>query len=203
MLLHYCGCLRAIPLKVMEKFRNLPGEHYEFEMNMLMEAAKSHIPIKEVTIQTVYIDQNRASHFNPFLDSLRIYKQIVKFGFSSIGCSIIDISLFTLLFRMFTASQFTHPLFGATVISRLISSGINFSLNKKVVFKSKEGVLPQAVKYYMLCCVQMLCSWLILEELTQLGLSQVVLLKMLTDTFLFFISYGIQRLFVFKGGEAV
>lgn len=189
--------LRAIPVNLMKRFQELPGDHYEFEMNMLMQAARSGIPIEEVTIQTVYIDQNRASHFNPFLDSIRIYKEIIKFSFSSLFCAIVDIGLFSLFFWLFSSGNVPWPLLGATGFARLISSGINFTLNRKLVFQNKEAALSQAAKYYLLCVVQMLCSWLLLEGFTLLGLKYVVILKILGDTFLFFISYAVQRAFVF------
>jgi len=73
--------LRAIPRKHMERFCILRGEKYEFEINMLMEACRRNIDIQEIPIDTVYIDDNRSSHFNPFMDSLKIYKEIFKFAF--------------------------------------------------------------------------------------------------------------------------
>lgn len=189
--------LRAIPLNAMKKFKDLPGDRYEFEMNMLMQASKSDIPIKQVTIQTVYIDRNKTSHFNPLLDSVRIYKEIIKFSFSSLFCSIIDIGIFTLVYGLFKAYNIPWPLLGATGTARLISSGVNFTLNKKVVFQNNGALFYQAVKYYALCAVQMLCSWLILEGFTWLGLKHVVILKIIGDTLLFLISFTVQRLFVF------
>lgn len=77
--------LRAIPVYAMREFINISGDRYEFEMNMLMEATKKDIPISEVTIQTVYIDENKSSHFNTLMDSYKIYKEILKFSFSSLS----------------------------------------------------------------------------------------------------------------------
>lgn len=189
--------LRAIPLNMMKLFQDLPGEHYEFEMNMLFQAAKENMPMKEVAIQTVYIDQNRTSHFKPFMDSIRIYKEIFKFGLSSIFCAVVDIGLFTLIFNLLSASAISWALFAATSIARLVSSTINFTLNKKVVFENKGSISTQAVEYYLLCVIQMLLSWLILQGLTLLNNEHVVLLKMMTDWFLFFVSFFVQRIFIF------
>lgn len=189
--------LRAISRNAMEKFLDLSGDRYEYEMNMLMEAAKSGMPIKEVIIQTVYIDNNRESHFNPILDSFKIYKEIFKFGFSSTFCSAVDIGMFSLVYWILSASNIQWSLLGATAIARIISSGINFSINKKIVFQNKDDVFSQATKYYTLVIIQMFCSWLILEGFTSVGLENVVALKVITDTMLFMISYSIQRLFIF------
>jgi putative flippase GtrA len=190
--------LRAIPLNMMKQFQDLPGDHYEFEMNMLFQAANSNMPMKEVAIQTVYIDQNRTSHFKPFMDSIRIYKEILKFSLSSIVCAVVDIGLFTLIFNLLSASAISWALFAATSIARLVSSTINFTLNKKVVFENKGATLTQATEYYLLCVVQMLSSWLILQGLTLLNNEHVVLLKIMTDGFLFFVSFFVQRTIIFR-----
>jgi len=189
--------LRAVPVNLMRRFMELPGDHYEFEMNMLMQAARSNITIEEVMIHTVYINRNKASHFNPLLDSIRIYREILKFSFSSILCSIIDIGLFSLMFWLLSSNNIPRPLLGATVIARMASSGINFTLNKRVVFRNSEAALYQVAKYYLLCGIQMLGSWLLLEGLTLLVPGYVVMLKIFVDTLLFFISFGIQRRFIF------
>jgi dolichol-phosphate mannosyltransferase len=154
--------------------------------------------MKEVAIQTVYIDQNRTSHFKPFMDSIRIYKEILKFSLSSIVCAVVDIGLFTLIFNLLSASAISWALFAATSIARLVSSTINFTLNKKVVFENKGATLTQATEYYLLCVVQMLSSWLILQGLTLLNNEHVVLLKIMTDGFLFFVSFFVQRTIIFR-----
>lgn len=190
--------LRAIPISMMKLFLDLPGDHYEFEMNMLFQAAKDNVPMKEVAIQTVYIDQNRTSHFKPFMDSIRIYKEILKFSLSSIVSAVVDIGLFTLIFSLLSANAISWALFGATSIARLVSSTINFVLNKQVVFEDKNSTLTQATEYYLLCVVQMLLSWLILRGLTLLIDEHVVLLKIMTDLFLFFVSFFVQRTLIFN-----
>ena len=73
--------LRAIPKEYIERFCALCGDKYEFEINMLMDACRSNIDIQEIPIDTVYIDDNRSSHFKPFMDSFKICKEIFKFVF--------------------------------------------------------------------------------------------------------------------------
>ena len=155
------------------------------------------MPIKEVAIQSVYIDQNSTSHCKAFLDSVRIFKEIIKFSLSSLFCSVIDIGLFTLIFTLLSANATSWSLFGATSMARLVSSVANFLINKKVVFESRDSTFTQATKYFMLCAVQMVFSWLILQGLTSLSNEHVVLLKIITDIFLFLISYLVQSIFIF------
>ncbi len=70
--------LRAISVEFMKQLLNVSGERFEFEANMLIEAAKSGIPFKDVTIQTVYIDSNRSTSFDSVKDSARIYLNLFK-----------------------------------------------------------------------------------------------------------------------------
>lgn len=70
--------LRAIPTSILPEYKNLKGERYEYEMNMLILSAHKHIPVKEIPIETVYIDENKGSHYRPFADSARIAILIFK-----------------------------------------------------------------------------------------------------------------------------
>lgn len=75
----------------------IKGERFEFELNMLIEAKESGTPFYEVPIRTIYIASNETSHFNPLLDSIRIYSVFLKFILSSLSSFVVDILLFTLL----------------------------------------------------------------------------------------------------------
>lgn len=75
--------LRAFGSELTEKFLSVEGERYEYEMNVLMACAKAKIPIEEVQISTIYRDRNNSnSHFRSYRDSVRIYKEILKFTLS-------------------------------------------------------------------------------------------------------------------------
>jgi glycosyltransferase involved in cell wall biosynthesis len=82
--------LRAFSKHAMRQYAGVPGERYEFEMNMLLYAKRFNIKIREIVIETVYLDHNSSSHFNPVLDSIRIYRQIFAFAFSSIASAVLD-----------------------------------------------------------------------------------------------------------------
>ena len=73
--------LRSFSSALTDFMIGLKGDRYEFEMNMLLEAARYGIGFFEVPIETIYINDNKSSHFNPVKDSLRIYKDILKFSF--------------------------------------------------------------------------------------------------------------------------
>lgn len=73
--------LRGIPYSRIKEMLELEGERYEYEMNMLMYIARKKMPISEVFIETVYIEDNASSHFNTVKDSIKIYKIIFKYLF--------------------------------------------------------------------------------------------------------------------------
>lgn len=70
--------LRGIPITLLPSLLSLEGERYEYEMNMLIAAAKRKIPIKQIPIQTIYIHKNKSSYYHPIKDSLKIFSMIVS-----------------------------------------------------------------------------------------------------------------------------
>ena len=150
--------------------------------------------IKEMVPPIVYRHHNSTSSFKPFLDS----KEMISFSLSSLFCAVVDIGLFTLILKLLSANAISWSLFGATSIARLVSAVANFSINKKIVFESRDSVFAQATKYFSLCAVQMVFSWLILHGLTSLNSEHVVVLKILTDILLFLTNFLVQRVFIFR-----
>ena len=71
--------LRAFPAKYYTDMLEISGDRFEYETNMLLEMKARKIPYGEVKIETVYIEENKTSHFRPFKDSYRIYSLIFKF----------------------------------------------------------------------------------------------------------------------------
>lgn len=203
--------LRGLSGERMARFLTTRGERYEFEMNMLIETKDAEIPIREVPIQAVYLDQNMRSHFNPLRDSLRIYSVFVKFLLSSIAGFVVDYSLFALLNLMFrqmafsgitlfgqTFSAVTCGIFAATVLARVVSSLVNFSINQRRVFRQNGSKKGAIVRYYLLCFVQMLASAGLVSLLAFAAGGYPELWKIPVDILLFFASFQIQREWVFK-----
>ena len=184
---------------------DIPGNRYEYEMNMLIYATKSEITILEKKIDTIYIEENKSSHFNPIKDSIKIYKilfmNFFKFSFSGLLSFVIDLLLFVVFSNfLFTFLSQSKNIIISTIISRILSSMFNFWLNKNLVFKleNKNNIKITLLKYYMLCIVQMLSSGLLVLTLTILLPISKNIIKIIVDLFLFFISYKIQSNFIFK-----
>lgn len=198
--------LRGMSMElVREHFVKTKGERYEYEMNMLLEARDYRIPIEEFTIRTIYIEKNSSSHFNPFRDSIRIYKVFIKFLLSSFSSFLIDILMFWLwgyLLRPLIPEDVTIYgisvlILARTVLARLISSIYNFMMNKTQVFKSRSKSPMTAVRYYLLAVVQLTVSALLVNY-ALLFIPYSTVRKVIIDTLLFALSFVIQREWVFK-----
>ncbi len=194
--------LRAIPRDQLARWCEIEGDRYEFETNQLLALGKKKLPFREVKIETVYLDENRASHFHPIRDSVRIYAQILRFLAGSLLSSLIDIAVFYLASLLLGGMLGKASEMVCTVIARVISSLFNFTYNYKAVFGAKGSAASSMLRYYLLAVLQMLASGGILTLLSMLfgaeNPAAVTLLKVLTDSLLFVVSYQIQRRWVFK-----
>lgn len=184
--------LRGFDRDGMRLFVDVPGDRYEYEINMLLTAARAEMPIYEVTIETVYLNDNESSHFNPLKDSLRIYACILKFACSSLICFGIDYVLFQLL-RTFIPLTWVSNL-----LARIVSASVNFMLNKKLVFKGNEKTLPAVLKYAALAVFIYLIDTAILALLYEkLGWSRYVV-KIISGVLGYLISFSVQGRIVYR-----
>lgn len=194
--------LRGFPTNIIPKFIQLFGERFEYETNMLIEVALKKIPVVEIDIQTIYIDNNSETHFRPLKDSWAIYSLIFKSFFfymcSSIASFLIDIGLFQLFVTLLKwLSITTGYITLATFAARILSSLFNYTVNRTIVFKNSSNK-NSLIKYYILCICQMLISAGVVTGLYQVFQIPEVLIKIVVDTILFCISYQIQQRWVFR-----
>ena len=72
--------LRGIPAALIPHLLRIPAQGYEFELDMLITCKHQAHPILEEPIRTIYLEENRGSHFRPVVDSMRIYFLLFRFG---------------------------------------------------------------------------------------------------------------------------
>ena len=199
--------LRAIPRSAVEVFLQVSGDRFEYETNMLLAMKTQGIPFDEVKIRTVYIEENKSSHFHVIRDSWRIYKLILahffRYTLSSLSCAAVDTAAFAILDRLLVhAGQLVTrivPFVGARVLSSLL----NFYLNKKVVFQSQTNTGKAMLRYYLLAIPQMAAQILLTNgafQLVHIGQSAAglrTLWYVIVMICLYFLSYTIQRSWVF------
>ena len=126
--------LRAFSRDNIPRMLALKGDRYEYEISQLLYCCREMIPIVEVPIETVYIEDNASSHFRALRDSWRIYKMILMFVSSSFLSFLFEYILFLLL--TWLTKSWSISLLFATAVSRILSSILNYSLNKRLVFES-------------------------------------------------------------------
>ena len=201
--------LRALPTKDVKTLVQVYGDRFEYETNMLLAMKEQGIPFDEVKIRTVYIEENKSSHFRAVRDSWRIYKLILKHFFrytvSSLLSAVIDNGIFALL------SGMLHGLLtgmGLTAVctagARVISSLFNFFMNKKLVFNSKVSTGKALLRYYALAVPQLVAQTLLTQGAYQLlsipdsatGLRSVIYAVVMCV--LFVASFMIQQRWVFS-----
>lgn len=182
--------LRYLPKDFMMDCLLIGAERYEFEMEMLLLARHQNRSIQQVEIQTIYLEQNASSHFNPIFDSIKIYFSLFRFAISGLLASLIDYVVYISLIYLSSVS-----IMLAFVIARLISLSINFQINRKAVFnvKAEPG---QFIKYLILCGTNMLIGYVLLKYMPWEIHS--VASKVIVDALLFVLNFFVQREFIFK-----
>ncbi len=203
--------LRGFSKELIPFMLSVEGDRFEYEMNMLIQASGHHIPFEIVGIRTIYIEENRRTHFRPFKDSARIYAQLFKNFFkyaSASGLSTaLDLLLFTLLDKWLLpqmgldAAQtlvwdIAWQVFLATAIARACSAVFNYKANKSFVFQVSR-CKGSFGRYLLLAVIVMSLSAALVSTLHGwLGFDKT-LLKVFVDTILFFVNYRLQRAWVF------
>ena len=187
--------LRGIPFRYIPECLKMDGEGYEFEINMLVSCNKSRISLSEVPIETIYIEQNRASHFNPILDSIRIYFVLFRFFLSSLTTSLIDFIIFII------CSGLGMKLLLCTIMARFVAGNYNYMINRKIVFKSHSNVIWSFIKYWSLVVLLGSLSYGGILSLVNYLNFNVLISKALIESLLFFINFTLQRNIVFNSGK--
>ena len=198
--------LRAIPRGVLEELVEVYGDRFEYETNMLLAFKTKGIDFDEVKIRTVYIEENKSSHFRVIHDSWRIYKLILahffRYTLSSLTSAVVDTGAYSLLSALLPLSGFSLTA-AAGVIARIISSLLNFFLNQRLVFQTNVDTKKAMVRYYMLALPQMAAQVLLTQGVYALfgipdsaNLLRTVIYAIVM-TVLYFMSYMIQQRWVF------
>lgn len=185
--------LRGYSSDMLDWLCQVPGDRFEYEMNMLLEAPNAGYDLVEVPIDTIYLDDNKSSHFRPLADSARIYFPFLKFATSSGFAAILD---FTLLFLL---QWLTSNLFVSVIGARICSSIFNYTMNRRFVFAKGKGaaVRKSLPRYFSLVIVIVLLNYGMLHLLHENIGVPLIVAKLVTEASLFIFSYWTQRKFVY------
>ena len=126
--------LRAFDHTLLAELLTIPGERYEYEMNVLLACSRNKIPMREIGIETIYINDNSSSHFHPFKDSCRIYKEILKFSASSLISFFLDYGIYSLLLWFTSGFSKSISLFLSNAPSWRRCTALNNGCKKERIF---------------------------------------------------------------------
>ncbi|MGN0854357.1 MAG: glycosyltransferase [Kiritimatiellia bacterium] len=202
--------LRGIPAGLLPRIRTIPGSRYEYEMAMLADAKHHEARPKQVPIATVYIEGNATSHFNPLLDTIRVYRRLLQFCLSSVLSFLIDNGLFAYIVWFLSARDTPRHdnILIALAVARTVSSHFNYFYNRFIVFRRLRVANARHRSYYGyfgLVLLVGLLSYALTEGCSALldvkGVA-ITIVKVVVDVALFFISYWVQKKFVFRQSES-
>ena len=188
--------LRAFSYSLIDQLLESGGERYEYEMNVLLDFIRKSISIHEVKIETIYIDGNSGTHYNPFKDTMRIFKEVIKFSASSLIGFLVDYSLFALLTLI--PCEWEHWVLACHAIARVVSASVNFTINYHLVFKKRETLWKAMLKYTGLAIFILFAGMGLLWLLAEYWAWNPYLAKILVEVTMFIVSWLVQRLFVFR-----
>jgi putative flippase GtrA len=189
--------LRGYPANLLPWLQTVPGERYEYELNILLHAADAGLIIENLSISTIYLEENKSSHFRPLIDSARIYGPLVKFAASSLTAFTIDTVTLLLL------NALTGSLLLAVVGARVLSSAVNFAVNRRVVFeRGREGRTTAAAAQYFVLVIGLLgVNYTALLASQAAGLP-LLPAKLVTELVLFGISFAVQQRVIFRSSRS-
>ena len=159
--------LRAIPVSCLAVFSRIPGGRYEYETNMLLYCKRHHIPMVEIPISTIYIDNNAGSHYHPLLDSLRIGLTLCRYFLTSAAGLLAGLVIFS--YFMFCGSFFSLPpwiwIWLGSIVSCAASGLIGFSAHHTDASQSGVDMQREATRYSAVAALQCVLSGLPLSLL--------------------------------------
>jgi len=185
--------LRGIPANLFALALASHGDHYDYEMNFLLEAVRQ-APLEQVGIATIY-DDDKSSHFHLIRDSIRIYKTPLLYIIVALLSEVIDLGFFT-LFTAIGPSEMLYKILVATITSRLLSGAFNFTMEYFLVFENKSGFAKKMGKYALIFFLNMGLSFGLTYAFHFLP-SNLTFIKFIVDLILFIANYFVAQGWVF------
>ena len=132
------------------------------------------------------------------------YKVFLKYivsAFISFALDLILFSLFSLLLKKGIGDQ---SVFIATIMARVISSLVNYFINRNKVFKNNENKMDvkTLIRYYLLVIIQMLVSATVVTSIYKSVHIYETLIKIPVEIVLFMVNYFVQKKFIFNDNNS-
>lgn len=199
--------LRAFSAYRIPEMSTLKGDRYEYEINQLIYCTNNRISIVEEWIDTVYIEENKSSHFRAFHDSFRIYKVLLlgtpflKFVLSSFSCFLIDYAVYAGLLLLTSRLTDADELqsFISVIGARIVSCTCNYFFNRYLVFRVKD-THQSFLKYFLLTASILGLQSGLTAGAVALGMNKWII-YIPVQLVVYPLSYILQHLVVFRGSR--
>lgn len=176
--------LRAFSIKTLEKIINSKGSRFEYETNVLIDAKRNGILFKEVKIDTIYLeDSNKNSHFNPIIDSYKVYRVFYKEIIFLLLSYIINILVFSIIYL-----EKSTLLIPAVFLSKIISTCSNILLNRDKEYNTN---------YFTNQVINVFISAFVVSSISAYT-DKIILWKIITDLIIAIIMLNIKLYKEFK-----
>lgn len=169
-----------------------------YEVQALIDQVQSQHDIEEIKVkklsQEAFHPKNKTSQI-----IYVIFLHLIRFVSSSIISSIIDVLLAWILLdvlKIWMTSDFWRIAL-ASLIARVISTIVNYVVNKKYVFKGKTNNRQTAIRFLILTVIITILSTLFVYVASIFNIMSEKLAKPVGDLLLFLLSYSAQTKWVF------
>jgi len=133
---------------------------------------------------------------------IKKYETFLKYIMSSGICFFIDIVLFT-IFNGILKNVVSFSIVIATVLARIISSILNYVINKEKVFNysNNKRDIESLIKYFLLVIIQMFVSSFAVLNIYRITLGNETIIKFFVDIIIFIINFFVQKVFIFNNNK--
>jgi putative flippase GtrA len=184
--------LRGLPVAFAPRILKIEANGYEFELEMLIAAHQLGVPLVEEPIRTIYLPGNPSSHFNPIVDSMKIYFILLRFGSVSLLTALLDNLVFILALHRGGSVLLSQAL------GRTVGLAFNYTMVRSSVFYSHQRHKTVLPKYLLLALVSGTASYGGIRLLASTMGIAAVPAKLAVETLLFLVNFAVQRLFIFE-----
>ena len=187
--------LRGIPARLIPHLLRVQPAGYEFELDMLLACKYRGCPVVQVPIRTIYLDDNKSSHFHPILDSMRIYFLLLRFSVLSLCTAALDNLVFAFMFAA------TGSIARSQIAARFVAMIFNYLGARRAVFHSQQRHTVVLPKYIALVALNGLVSYGLIQFLHRSFGVPAIPAKLCAEALLFIANFAIQRDLVFTRRE--
>jgi len=179
--------LRGVPRLLIQRLLRIKAIGYEFELDTLITARNSRVHIANIPITTVYDRGNTTSHFNPLIDSMKIYFVLFRLLLTVLLATVIDFAIFAFLVKI------GNSMIVSQICARVVALIIYYFAMNSMLYASALLNKKLLYKLTLLLCMSGFIAAVIIAILAQRFNVDVLVGKIWAETILLFLNYIMIR----------